>query len=140
MVGVARYRPDFVDALRSCVKGIVDVPPEEFDGRWTSVLERSEQWWLSETSSFNLDTWLLRLADDEFPDFNLLQRQEVEKVFFEHQPVFNRQLIGKEFDYRMPSGMVETVRVQDVFIGPRVGMGYRLRTRGGLTFEIEKFD
>jgi hypothetical protein len=140
MVGVGRYRPDFVEGLRRCVQGIVKASPEDFDRRWAAILERSEQPWLAETSSFIHDTWLLQLAIDEFSDVDLLHRPEVEHVFFDHQRLFNRQLIGTEIKHRMPNGLVESVRVQSVFIGPRLGMGFRLRTRSGVTFEIEKFD
>jgi hypothetical protein len=79
-------------------------------------------------------------GSDEFEGFELLATPKIHEGFFDHQAWFNSQLIGPEFDYRLPGGTPEKVRVEEVFLGPRFGMGYRLRTAAGAVFEIEKFD
>src|SRR5258708_38072768 len=104
MSGFERHRLPFYESLRSSVASVVRLSAVDFNERWARLVTSADQPWLSQTSSFNIDTWLLRAVCEEFAGFELLANPKIQKVFFDHQALFNSRLIGTEFDYRLHGG------------------------------------
>jgi hypothetical protein len=133
---------EFYDALHDLVRDVARVPVNDFEQRWQRARAKADQRWVRETSAFNVDTWLLQCVCEEFAELELYSRPEIHDIFFRFQksPGFGKHLIGSEFDFRFPDGVTERVKILEVFLGPRYGMGYRIESATGRRMEFEKFD
>jgi hypothetical protein len=132
----------FYGALHDLVRDIASESVNDFEQRWQHICAKSDQPWLSETSSFNADASLLESVCEGFAELALFSRPEIHDTFFRFRkpPGFGKHLIGSEFDFRFPDGVTERVKILEVFLGPRYGMGCRIESSTGRQFEFEKFD
>lgn len=132
----------FNGALHDLVRDITGLPVNDFERRWQRAYAKADQPWLREASAFNVDTSLLQAVCEEFAEFGLFSRSDIHDTFFRFQepPGFGKHLIGSQFNFRFPDGVTEPVKILDVFLGPRYGMGYRIESSTGRRAEFEKFD
>jgi hypothetical protein len=129
----------FYNALRDKAREWLRLPETKFENAWSKVDAAFDKAWLSMTSSFNIDTWLIQCVEEVFPDLKR-KRKDVERLFFEvrGQSDFGPHLVSKEMPWASAVG--GKVTIIGVSLSERLGMCYRLRDSAGNLFQIEKFD
>src|ERR1700687_2831461 len=123
----SRRQSAFHNALRDLIRGVTHLPTVDFEQRWQRAYTKADQPWVSQTSGFDAESWLLQCACEEFSEFELLSRPDIHDLFFRFKraPGYGKHLVGSEFDFRFPDGITERVKILDVFLGPRYGKSYR---------------
>jgi hypothetical protein len=129
----------FYAALRENARDWLALSEQQFNSEWKKVDASFDKDWISMTSSFNVDTWLIECVEEVFPTLKN-RRKDVERLFFgvRGEGDFGPHLIGKEMPWKDAEG--GKVKIVQVSLSHRLGMRYGLRDSSGRFFEIEKFD
>lgn len=134
------YETNFYNDLKSYIQKLYKKP--DFKDKWNHIIDKIDQEWINQTSEFNIDTFIFQEVNNEFPILHLFNDNLVHELFFNNSKEhgFSKILIGRQFTYTFPNGEKEEVTIENVFLGKRYGMGFKLLRNDGTTFEIEKFD
>jgi hypothetical protein len=74
---------EFFRGFRDLVGELSREPESVFVAKWAAVEKEFDQPWLSETSKFNIDSWLVECALEEFSSLRLFGRKKVQALFFQ---------------------------------------------------------